>query len=297
MIRDAASKRLAGDDNPAAVKRGRSRVPHPLTWLNIVCLDAPLVAISWQWLFAQSFDVAVPSGAAAALFFTAWLIYLADRLGDSLSIDRRLATSLRQRFCLEHRGAWIVAVVCVATVDALIAATLIGGPIMLWAAPVALLAIAYLFLNQRRPALWRVLPVKEITIGVLFAAGTIVAVVPEIAPAATWPWLMFAALCSLNCISIAAWERWLDQAQQRVSIATVLPSAGSSVLPALVLLASASGAAARSELPGQPIFACLTISASLLALVHLFRRRIQSDVRTALADLVLLLPPLLGAIT
>ena len=83
----------------ATQRRGYSAV----TWLNLVCLDAPLVAIGWQWLFAWSFDLSVPKGGTAALFLTAWLIYVADRLGDSLSIDLGRATSLRQRFCYGHR--------------------------------------------------------------------------------------------------------------------------------------------------------------------------------------------------
>jgi hypothetical protein len=40
----------------------------------------------------------------------------------------------------------------------------------------------------------------------------------------------------------------------------------------------------------QAMFVCLSLSAALLALTHVFRRRIQPDVRTALADLVLLTP-------
>ena len=27
----------------------------PVVWLNLLCLDAPIVAVSWQWLFAHTF--------------------------------------------------------------------------------------------------------------------------------------------------------------------------------------------------------------------------------------------------
>ena len=296
MIDAPASKRFAGPGGESGGPRGRrtgqhrGTILHPLTWLNLVCLDAPLVAVSWQWLFARSLDVSVPTGASAALFLTAWLIYLADRFGDSLSIDRQHATSLRQRFCLKHRRAWIVAVALVAAADLLVVSTTVAMRVVVLAAPVAAIAITYLILNQRCQALWRILPVKEITIGGLFAAGTMVALVPQLDASATLPWLMFAALCSLNCISIAVWERWLDQAQSRVSIATAFPQVGSLVLPVLVSLGVCSGAAARNAGLGQSIFVCISISATLLAVVHLLRRRVQADVRTALADLVLLSP-------
>src|SRR5215217_1379810 len=80
----------------ASTERGGYSV---FTWLNLVCLDAPLVAISWEWLFARSFDIPVAPGGTAALFVTAWLIYVADRFGDSVSLDLGVPTSLRQRFC------------------------------------------------------------------------------------------------------------------------------------------------------------------------------------------------------
>src|SRR5207244_2300393 len=86
----------------------------PLVWLNVVCLDAPLVAICWQWIFAYSFHLSVPPGHRAALFLTAWLIYLADRFGDSLSLVAGQPNSARQQFCLRHQSIWLVSIICVA---------------------------------------------------------------------------------------------------------------------------------------------------------------------------------------
>lgn len=299
MIRTPASESFADapgdgggpDAHPEADRR--VRILHPFTWLNVVCLDAPIVAVSWQWLFARGFDIVVPPAATAALLLTAWLIYLADRFGDSLAIELRHATSLRQRFCLKHRRAWLVALALIAAADLLVVSTSLEWRVVVFAAPVTVFAIAYLILNRQCQTLWRLLPVKELTIGALFAAGTIVALVPELDASATLPWLMFAALCSLNCISIAVWERWLDEAQSRVSIATAFPRVGSLVLPVLVLLAICSGAAARSGAVGQKIFVCISVSAALLVVVHLLRRRVPPDARTALADLVLLGPALM----
>ena len=64
----------------------------PVVWLNLVCLDAPLVSVAWLWLFARTFHATVDPVNCAALFLTAWLIYLADRLADSCSLpDGRAA--------------------------------------------------------------------------------------------------------------------------------------------------------------------------------------------------------------
>src|SRR3954463_7913322 len=124
MIETAASKSFAGERSasvatkplPRALVPAR-RAPGVFTWLNVVCLDAPIVAVTWQWLFARSFQVPIARGATAALFLTAWLIYLADRLVDSLSLEPRAPQSLRQGFCLRHRGFWLVAVPLLALAD------------------------------------------------------------------------------------------------------------------------------------------------------------------------------------
>src|SRR3954447_10807188 len=107
MIETPASKSFARDvtaDAPEKREPQRAFVT-PLVWLNLVCLDAPLVAITWQLLFAKSFGIAVANGDTLALFLTAWLIYLADRLGDSMSLGAGGVMSLRQRFCRRHLRA------------------------------------------------------------------------------------------------------------------------------------------------------------------------------------------------
>src|SRR3982751_6419223 len=79
----------------------------PTVWLNLVCLDAPLVAIAWLWLFARTFHVPLQTGNCVALFLTAWLIYLGDRFADAVSLPANLPRSVRQDFCLRHREIWI----------------------------------------------------------------------------------------------------------------------------------------------------------------------------------------------
>ena len=265
----------------------------PLVWMNAVCLDAPLVAVSWCWLFARSFDAPVTASGMVALFLTAWLIYLGDRFGDTASVDVHRATSFRQRFCLKYRRGWLVVIGAVAAADVVVVATKLAAGVLVFGAVVALLALVYLVANQLRPVTWRFVPLKEVTIGVLFAAGTTVPLALHLPAAAAFQWFLFAALCTMNCISIAVWERWLDQAQQRISIATTFPRVNGFVLPALLLLSLASFAVARTATTAQWVYVCLGTSAALLAVTHLFRRRIQPDVRTALADLVLLTPAVL----
>jgi hypothetical protein len=262
----------------------------PLAWLNLLCLDAPLVAVSWACLFARSFGIPLHFGASAALFLTAWLIYLVDRFGDSSSLRPAAATSLRQRFCRRYRAAWLVGIIVVAVADGILIATQVAAHHRRWGAVLGVCAVVYLFVNQRLPRVWKILPLKEVSIGFLFAAGTMVPLVAGLTRSAAPLWLLFASLCALNCICIAAWERSLDLAQQRVSIATAFPKISSYLPAALALLGGLAVAMGASNAqPGRGYF-CIAGSAFLLALVHACRRRIQQDARTALADLVLLTP-------
>src|ERR1035437_3791084 len=76
----------------------------PLLWLNVLCLDAPLVAITWQWMFAHAFHLTLTPAERLALFLTAWWIYLLDRLADSVALAPTATRSARIDFCLRHRN-------------------------------------------------------------------------------------------------------------------------------------------------------------------------------------------------
>src|SRR3954463_6509891 len=147
-------------------------------WLNLVCLDAPLVALAWLWLFARTFHVPLQIGNAVALFLTAWLIYLADRFADASNLKTGSPRSLRQEFCLRHREFWVATLALVAGFDAYVIWRTTALQTLLVGAIVGLLAVVYLVVNHPLGLIWRSLPAKELAIGILFAAGTVVALLP-----------------------------------------------------------------------------------------------------------------------
>lgn len=261
----------------------------PATWLNLVCLDAPFVAIAWLWLFAHTFRVPLQPGNAVALFLTAWLIYLADRFADAATLKRDLPRSLRQEFCLHHREFWIATLALVAAFDAYVIWRTTAFQTFLVGAIVGVLAVVYLVMNHPLGLIWRSLPAKECAIGVLFAAGTVVALLPAIpmTPAFVCAALGFAALCSLNCISIASWERKLDLAQHKVSVATRHPNIARHIPTACAIAVLAALVLAIIFPSAIAFFACISASALLLKRLD---RSFGADERTALADLVLLTP-------
>ena len=253
--------------------------------------------MAWSWIFARSFHVAVDPRNWAALFLTAWFIYLVDRLVDSYSVKPLIRRSLRQTFCARHRHAWIGLLAVIGGSDTWLILRSIDPRTFLIGFFVGLVALSYLTVNHSLGQLWRALPLKEITIGLLFAAGTFVALLPNFPPLSV-PFLsagiVFAFLCALNCISIAAWERELDLAQKKNSIATTCPTVRKHLAKLSLVLAAASLSIALAYPFARPIGACLWVSAILLGLLDRASGRVSDDVRTALADLVLLTPLIAG---
>jgi hypothetical protein len=265
----------------------------PLLWLSVTCLDAPFVAIAWQWLFSHAFSIAVPAASRVALFFTAWLIYLIDRFADSVSLDLRLPKSIRQQFCFNHRKWWVVLMSGVGIVDVGIIFNRLDNPTILRGLIFGTIALCYLAANWRFSKIWEFVPIKEVIIGSVFASGTLVGgslsatdVQSTIAFACAVG--IFAVLCSLNCISIAAWERDLDLAQAKHSAATRSRTVEYFARAALVVVASLSVILFLFGELDLAFASCLAISSGLLWVLHF--ASVSRDERTALADLALLTP-------
>jgi len=249
--------------------------------------------VAWLGLFAQIFRIPLQTGNCLALFLTAWLIYLADRLADSTSLKPGVPRSLRQGFCERHREIWIATILLVGGFDAYVIWRTTALATFLVGTVVGTLALIYLVINHPLGLVWRLLPAKELAIGLLFTAGTLVALMPAVPPMTlsfVASVVAFAALCSLNCISIANWERDLDRAQEKISIGTRHPGIARRAGIISAGLALASLAIAIGHRQATPLVACLFSSGLLLAWLNSSWVRFTDDERTALADLVLLTP-------
>jgi hypothetical protein len=256
----------------------------PLLALNLVCLDAPLVAIGWQQLFARTLHNQLAVAPRVALFATAWLIYLADRLGDSFTVPLGARVSERQQFAQEYRSV-LLALIGIAAVADLIAISHLDRLTAVAGSIVGSASVVYLVANHFFNRLWRLLPAKEIAVGALFAGGVAASLAPVRLPLAAF--VFFATLCILNCISIAFWERELDANQDRISIATRFPQLRA--LPPIACAALALiGLSDVAISNGGVLVVAIATSAALLLLLHLLR--LSADTRTAVADLVLLTP-------
>ena len=171
-----------------------------------------MVALLWQALFSRCLHVHIRWPPILALALSTWTIYALDRLLDAhLPSDRPVA--LRHEFSRRH---WSPMLASIGFAIALLLWTCLhlrpavfqNGIWMLGA-----VTIYFVIVHFAPQAVRRLWP-KEVAVGVLFALGTCLAtwsLAGHIGPAALrltliTPALLFAALCSLNCIAIEFWE-------------------------------------------------------------------------------------------
>jgi len=236
-------------------------------WPNLLSLDAPLVAVLWQILFARCFQVPVDALAAVLLLLTVWLIYAADRTLDAWKGE---CHSPRHEF---YRRRWRVLLpvwLAVLGLTGWLAAEHLSPGLFLRG--VILLAAVGIYFALVHSGILR-WP-KEAAVGVLFALGASLAAWSKVkTPADVATILLFSGLCWMNCIAIQRWEgERLDWS----------PSAAAIVLAcaAVFLLCAHRPVLGGAELASA--FAFL-----LLDRVH---RNLSADAVRVLADVALLSP-------
>ena len=114
--------------------------------------------------------------ARGALFLTAWLIYLVDRIADALSLQANAPRSARQQFCLRHKKLWLGLIPVVGLIDAATILPRLNRDVITSGACLGGVAALYLAVNYAFNEVWEVVPLKEITVGFLFSAGTLLVV-------------------------------------------------------------------------------------------------------------------------
>jgi hypothetical protein len=242
-------------------------------WPNVLSLDAPAVAVTWQVFLASVAGVAVPLAASAVLALVVWAVYLADR---GLDARRGANTSDRHRAAGRNPIAWAAAASAAALSAVLVALTVLPRAYLEAGGIVAFATIGYLaavHFVRAKNVLDR--GAKELSVGVVFAAGVTIPLVATAEPFADWlpGAVAFAGLCWLNCTLISRWEDGREQG------------------PPLWVAVLAGSVAAAAAL-GAPVPVRLAVFGSTAALAALHASHAVLSVRAArvLADVVLLSP-------
>lgn len=197
---------------------------------HLLSLDAPTVATVWTLSVASAAHLRLPLRVPVAMFASVWVLYAADRLLDSRILAGAQAHHLRARawqhmpeplgapfglearhfFHYRHRRPMIVGIIACALLLAALVPRLDPAALRLDLMLGSLL-FAYFVLIHATASAHR-LP-KEISVGLFFSAAVFIPTVARapdlrltLAPVA----LLFAALCSLNCLFIYRWEHAAD---------------------------------------------------------------------------------------
>jgi hypothetical protein len=186
----------------------------------------------------------------------------------------------------------------VATFTAILVLTKIEVQVLTPAVPVGLILVLYMaWMHLGRGRVLARLP-KEVAVGGVFASGVALPAWSRIG-ARRWEFfllaLLFAAVCTLNCVAIEEWERVrargreMDATDGRLASPTF---ASGKFAMALAVCAALLTPVVRLRGEFSAIGAAIAVSALLILLLDLMRERISADGLRVLVDIALLLPAL-----
>jgi hypothetical protein len=236
-------------------------------WPNLLSLDAPVVALLWQLLFARCFHVAVQPLPSVLLTLAVWLIYAADRTIDAL----RGVDGARPRHAFYRRHWRVLLPLWIGALGsgAALAVTRLDRAMfyqgcLLGAAVLCYFALVHLGALHRT---------KEAAVAVLFALGATLSAWPNVRTVVDVACIaLFSCLCWINCVAI---ERWESESGW--------PIAGASAMVAIC--------AAALAFSGRPVLgAAVAASALCFVLLDRSRARFSTDALRVLADVALLSP-------
>lgn len=226
-----------------------------------------------------------------------WMLYAADRLLDARLLDAERSNDgyekleARHLFHHRYRKAFLVAIALAGIALAVLLSRLGSVAVHLYLVEGALLAVWFVILHATRNA--HRLP-KEIAVGLFFSAAVFIPTIarePTLRSALLPCAILFAALCSLNCLFIYAWEHDRPTIEKQAHATTRLAVTHLPVLD--IVLACASATVVVAGRAPRPIPAACALSALLLLALHRNHPRIERTNLRAAADLALLTPLLL----
>ena len=266
-------------------------------WWNLLSLDAPTVSLLWALLFTRSAGIVLTLPVAAVLLLTVWTIYVADRLFDGWHPSDSTALQTRHRFCAAHNKQLIsLAVFAVVTALCLTAKFLSPAQLRSGAYLSVFVALYMLGIHAGRTWISRLFP-KALIIGLLFAAGTslpVWSVDPITFTELLLPIVLFALLCSLNCLAIECWESGHPQ-----NIPRNIPHSVRWANLRLNYLAAALAGSALASLfvdsrrsSTAPLFFAIALATLLILTLNCYRQRLSRQALRVLVDLALVVAAL-----
>jgi hypothetical protein len=278
-------------------------------WLypNLLSLDAPLVAVAWLYVFAQTWQLLyLPWVAYVSLGLAVWVIYVADRLLDvSLLGGPSAKLEARHEFHNRHRKLFQIAAIAASLVVLILAVTKMPGALFeifrhdagVGLLPIGALLVAGFFglsmLSSQQAD--EVPHTKNILAGITFAFGTAMTAhlfrfeYESQDLIVSREFVCFAVLCILNISAIDLWEHAERSSDLEIKASDELAL----TLPLMLLGAAALlYAVFDSEQSARPFFYAILTGAALLYVLNRKRSQFSMDSLRVLADVALLVPVL-----
>jgi hypothetical protein len=273
---------------------------NPLALWHLLSLDAPTVAVLWTCFIAAAHHIHLPISSTLAMAVAVWMLYAADRLMDARLLDANPTQhedlEARHYFHHRHRKTFLTGILLASIALAALLPRLEAKAIHLYLILGGLVSGYFILIHatsgttaQQKVA--HRLP-KEIAVGLCFAAATFIPTVarrPDLRLPLFPSALLFATLCSLNCLFIYAWEHEDHNANRPTHTITRLALHNLPSLTILLALSSTALSLFDHHAP-QSIPCAIAISATFLLLLHNHRHTIARTTLRAAADLALATP-------
>ena len=269
-------------------------------WPNLIGLDAPCIAIVWQKLFADSFNIKLPLSNYFTLFLVVWFIYSVDRLMDSKSLGSKETAALRHRFYFKYfRIMLVITVICFVCVGYLCLAVI---PFEMLKTGLVISPFVLVYLLHRK---WSKGPMmafipKEIFVGLVFAVGVTLpghvwsGDVPEAFLSSSV--IVFGILCSMNCMAISVWERNSDYQNDNSALPQYLPIISKLFTPISwivfisFIIFSAYLLFNNHDSEALPIIIASSSGCGIIAVLSHFEGKASRNIIRLLADMAVLIP-------
>lgn len=263
-------------------------------WPTVLSLDAPAVAVVWQWQLAGVVGRAPTWPEAAVLAASVWLAYTGDRWIEGLRLRPGQVRTRRHRFHQQHRWSIVSVSAVVLAADLWLALATLRPVAVLAGLVLTVAVLTYLlshqFVHRHHP--WRV--PKEVVAAVLLGAG--VGLFPLLSPGVdasrlAAPLGLFVLLAFANCVLISDWERHVDLSHGQTSLA-LQSELGAGMGRAAVWLAGLGALWLWLAGPAAAAQAAIAAAASAigLAVVNAAQPRLGPAAARVLSDVALLTP-------
>jgi hypothetical protein len=259
---------------------------------HLLSLDAASVAATWTWFIASTNQIALSALVIAAIFLAVWMLYVTDRLLDAkqLYVDPLHSIGLEARHLFHHRyaRAFLIVIAFAAPTLGTLLHNLLPQALELYAILGALL-FAYLLLIHTRSTALR-LP-KEIAVGVFFPAASFIPTVarlPQLRLVLLPHAALLAAVCSLNCLLIYAWEH--PDSSVSAHWSTRYATRHITTFTVVITTAGLALTVIDRDTVLWPLALAASLGALLLVGLHRCRHHLPSVTLRAAADLALLTP-------